>query len=227
MVNNDLTMIGIVLDRSGSMDSVKDETISGFNAFIEEQKKVPGEALWSLLQFNDKMQWHTELKSLDTATKLSEKNYQPSGYTALYDAIGTMIDKTGAALAALPEDKRPGKVLIAIMTDGAENASKEYVTRNQVIHRGLPGNYGYGMSGLSFIDSVNPGQRVADMIKHQTYKYGWTFVFLGCDEKSVLDAKQNLGIVYSAAYDQTKTSEAIGNLSARVGTYRSTGKYTG
>jgi hypothetical protein len=90
--------------------------------------------------------------------------YSPNGCTAMNDGIGAAIDRIGKWLARMPEEERPSKNLIVIMTDGEENASREYSLK-----------------------------QVKDMIQHQTEKYNWTFVYMGMDITSVTCA-ENLGI---------------------------------
>lgn len=122
----DATEIVIVLDKSGSMDRTRDEAISGFNEFLREQKALPGEAHISMYQFNSKVKCLYEHIPLLEASELTTESFSPAGWTSLYDAIGTAIQKTGERLAALPEEERPNKVMLAIITDGQENTSSEY-----------------------------------------------------------------------------------------------------
>lgn len=119
----DLTKIVFIIDRSGSMQSVKDDAIGGMNAFIEEQKQQEGEATLSVYQFDDEYETLFENKSIQDAPQL---DLRPRNMTALYDAIGKTINNVGSELAALEEAERPDKVLFVIITDGAENASQEF-----------------------------------------------------------------------------------------------------
>ena len=117
------TDITFILDRSGSMQSIKDDTIGGFNEFLDSQKKLPGECTLSLVQFDDKYEVVYENKPISKAPKLK---LEPHGMTALLDAVGRTINNVGERLSALDEDKRPDSVLMVIITDGQENSSREF-----------------------------------------------------------------------------------------------------
>ncbi len=155
-MKDDLTDITIVLDRSGSMASVREDTIGGFNSFLEEQKAVSGSATLSLVQFDDRYEVLYEGRRLQDAPLLTAQTFVPRGSTALLDAVGRTIQATGVRLAALPERERPRKVLFVVMTDGEENASREF------------------SSGQIF-----------DMITHQREKYQWEFVFVGANQDAI------------------------------------------
>jgi uncharacterized protein YegL len=123
MPNQNLTEIVMIVDRSGSMVSIKDDAQGGFNAFIEEQKKLPDEARLTLVQFDSEYEMLHEnrpLKDIPAYTLI------PRGNTALLDAIGRTLAAVGERLAKTSEDQRPGKVLVVVITDGQENASTEY-----------------------------------------------------------------------------------------------------
>lgn len=154
-----LTEIVVILDRSGSMNTRRDETITGFNAFVEAQQKGPGEARLTLIQFDDQYEPNYEGKDIREVPQLTLQTYIPRGYTALHDAIGRTILGVGARLAAQPEEVRPEKVLIQVITDGYENASHEY-TRD----------------------------KLKAMIQHQEEQYHWLFTFMGTNQDAVLEA---------------------------------------
>lgn len=163
------TDITIILDRSGSMESVKSDTIGGFNSFLEGQRKVEGEASLSLVQFDDQYEVVYMDRAINSADKLTEATFQPRGMTALYDAVGRTINAVGQRLADLPEAERPDKVLLVIMTDGFENSSKEY-----------------------------NAAKIAEMITHQREVYKWEFMFIGANQDAVLSAKE-IGLPTHAA----------------------------
>ena len=152
----DYTEIAVVLDRSGSMSSIADDTIGGFNEFLKGQKEFPGEAKISLYQFDDVYEPVYEGKDIKEAPELTNKTYKPRGCTALFDAVGKTVNSLGDRLSKLPEEERPNKVVVAIITDGFENASKEF-TR----------------------------ERIKEMLEHQTNVYKWLFVFLGANQDAV------------------------------------------
>ena len=172
---NNETDITVVLDRSGSMASVREDTIGGFNSFLEEQKAVPGFARVSLAQFDDQYEIVYERLSVQDAPALSPRTYVPRGSTALLDAIGRTINAVGARLAALPEDERPGKVLLAVMTDGEENASQEF-----------------------------SGPQIFEMITHQRDTYSWEVVFIGANQDAVLTGA-SYGLPAANALDYAAT----------------------
>lgn len=127
-MKKDYTHIAIVLDRSGSMASCADDTIGGFNTFIEEQKNGQGEASLTLCQFDTVYETVHDAIALKDVPPLK---FEPRGSTALLDAIGRTINDTGAWLKGKPEEERPERVVFVILTDGHENASHEF-TRPQI-----------------------------------------------------------------------------------------------
>ena len=169
MSRDDLCEIVMVLDRSGSMSGCQDATIKGFNEFLEEQKKEPGEASLTLAQFDHEYEVVHDGKPLVDVLPLTSQTFQPRGTTALLDAIGTTINSVGRRLEATAEADRPGKVLFVILTDGIENASREFQCK-----------------------------QVFDMIHHQEDKYNWKFVFIGADQDAIASAA-SLGIKAAAA----------------------------
>lgn len=151
-----LTDITIILDRSGSMSSVATDTIGGFNRFLADQKSAPGEAMLSLNQFDHEYEAVYRAIDIKSAPDLTASTFVPCGNTALLDAIGRGIVETGKRLGDLADDQKPEHVIFVILTDGHENASKEF-TR----------------------------QKIFDSIKHQTEKYNWKFLFLGANQDAI------------------------------------------
>lgn len=123
MTNSQRTLIAVLLDRSGSMESIRSDTEGGFNAFIDEQGKQPGEASVTLAQFDTEYEVVYANRPIADVPRLE---LQPRGGTALYDGVGRLITDVGAELAARPEDERPGTVIVLVMTDGHENSSREW-----------------------------------------------------------------------------------------------------
>ncbi len=154
-MNPDLTEIAFVLDRSGSMETMKAEAIGGFNHFISEQKKESGQVRFTLVLFDNLYEVPIDHVPLDKVPPLNGDTYTPRGSTALLDAMGRTIDEIGQRLAKTPEEQRPSKVIIACMTDGFENASRQY-----------------------------SNEQISAMIEHQRTKYSWEFVFLGATIES-------------------------------------------
>lgn len=123
MTNPDLTYIQAIIDRSGSMQSIRSDAEGGFNAFIEDQRELPGQCRVSLAQFDDKYEVVYHDLPIDQVPPLA---IVPRGSTAMLDAIGRTVNELGARLAALSEDQRPGTVIVGIVTDGLENSSREF-----------------------------------------------------------------------------------------------------
>jgi uncharacterized protein YegL len=122
-MRRDLTDITVVLDRSGSMEACRAEAQGGLNAFVEKQKAEPGEANFTLVQFDNEYECvHAGVPIKD----VPELTLVPRGMTALHDALGRAINETGTRLAASAEDERPELVVFVVVTDGEENSSHEF-----------------------------------------------------------------------------------------------------
>ena len=172
MTDKNLTEIVTIIDRSGSMESLKTETISGFNNFVQEQKKIAGKVNFTLVQFDDQYQIDYSGADINDIKPLDESSYVPRGMTALLDAVGKTIITVGERLAELEEDQRPGQIIFLIITDGHENHSQEY-----------------------------RADKIKEMVKHQTDKYNWTFIFMGGGNiESQVDQGKNIGIADSYGY---------------------------
>lgn len=123
MSNPTRRLVAVVLDRSGSMQSVKADTEGGLKAFLAAQHDTPGQTTVSLYQFNTEYEAVYENLPLGA---VPEFELHPRGGTALLDAIGRTIAAVKAQIKATPEDDRPGEVILVILTDGEENSSREY-----------------------------------------------------------------------------------------------------
>jgi hypothetical protein len=131
-MRNDYTHITLVLDRSGSMSSIKDAAEEAFNGYIDAQRQLPGVCTVTVRQFDDQHDVVVDHKPIAECPRIT---LQPRGSTALLDAVGRGIHATGATLAAIPESERPATVVFVIQTDGLENASVEFTVPmiNQMI----------------------------------------------------------------------------------------------
>ncbi len=178
-MNPNLTDISIVLDRSNSMAQVLESTITGFNTFINEQKKVPGECLVSLVQFDHEYENLYSGRPVQEVPRLDSMTYVPRGNTALLGAIGRTIGETGRRLEKLKESERPGKVIIVVITDGEENASQSHEWSRP-----------YSQTNIRHT------------ISHQTERYQWQFVFIGANQDAITSA-QDMGISRSNAINYT------------------------
>lgn len=117
------THIALLIDRSGSMISIKDDMEGGLESFIQKQKALDGECTLSVVQFDDQYEKIINFKDIKEVDKIV---IEPRGWTALIDAACKFINETGQTLNSLPESKRPEKVLFLIITDGYENSSREF-----------------------------------------------------------------------------------------------------
>ncbi len=158
-MNAQLTEIAFILDRSGSMQSQLEPAISGFNSFLREQQETPGEARFTLVLFDDRYEVPCKAIPIAEVVELDTTTFVPRGSTALLDAIGRTVNELGARLAAMPEKSRPGQVIVAILTDGHENASHDFSLR-----------------------------KVSDLIAQQRDVYKWQFFFLGADQDAIATA---------------------------------------
>lgn len=197
-MKDNLSKIVFILDRSGSMASLTSDTIGGYNSFIEKQKQEPGDALLTTVLFDDKYEILHDNVPIQQIKPLTTKEYYARGMTALLDAIGKTINTVGGNLGAMDEAERPSKVIFVITTDGLENSSHEF-SWNQI----------------------------KDMIKHQTEKYSWQFIFLGANIDSASTA-ESMGInaPFASNYRASAKGSArmFSSVSDAVGSYRSMGK---
>lgn len=186
------TEIVAIIDRSGSMESVKSDAIGGFNNFLEEQKKLPGKATFTLIQFDHEIELKYNGVDISEVQPYTVDTYVPRGMTALYDAIGRGIGEASRRGANR-------KVIVAILTDGHENSSKE-VTR----------------------------QQVSDMISKYENE-GWAFVFLaaGFSQFDAEHMAGSIGIKSYHAMGMSFSSEGMSELYERssdaIRSYRKTG----
>jgi len=198
-MRENFTSINVIIDESGSMAKLSQETISGFNKFLADQKALPGEAVLTLCTFNYKPKTVHDFVKLGSVSDLSDNDYIPNGGTALLDAVGTVIESVGQKLHAMPEDEKPSKVLFLIITDGEENLSKEFSKA-----------------------------KVKAMIEHQREKYNWEFVFLGANidsmkEGSAIGVNPQLALNYVPTAAGTKG--LFENISRSTTHYRRHGTY--
>ena len=128
------THLTIILDRTGSMAPIRDDTIGGFNTFLREQKAQPGEATLTLVQFDlqDPYEVLHDFRPIADVPELTAATYVPRASTPLLDTLGRGIGDLAARLAGLADDRRPEHTVFVIVTDGRENASLEF-TRDTVM----------------------------------------------------------------------------------------------
>lgn len=164
-----LTELVFILDRSGSMSGLENDTIGGFNSMISKQKNEEGEAVISTVLFDDKEVVLHDRVPIKKVEPMNEQQYFVRGCTALLDAIGGSIHHIGNVHKYAREDDRPEKTLFIITTDGMENSSIRY-------------SY----------------EKVRKMVERQKKKYGWEFLFLGANIDAI-DVAGRFGIHPSRA----------------------------
>ncbi len=125
-MKKDLTELVFILDKSGSMSDLVKDTVGGYNSLLKQNREAPGEALVSTVLFDHRVEVLHDRVPIDQVKPLTEKDYVPSGCTALLDAVGGAIRYHERVQKILPEEYRPEHTLFCITTDGLENASKRY-----------------------------------------------------------------------------------------------------
>ena len=123
---NNIVDVVFILDRSGSMGGLESDTIGGFNSMLEKQRKIEGKAFITTVLFDDQYELLHDRVNIAKVNNITEKEYFVRGSTALLDAIGKTIAKEKAIQDTLGKNEKADKVLFVIITDGLENASREY-----------------------------------------------------------------------------------------------------
>ena len=178
-MKNNITEIVFILDRSGSMSGFEADTIGGFNATIEKQKEQDGKVYVSTVLFDNESEVIHDRVDINEIKRMTRRDYQVRGCTALLDAIGGAIHHIGNIHKyARPEDV-PEHTIFIITTDGMENASHRYSS-----------------------------DKVKEMIKRQTEKYGWEFIFLAANIDAV-ETAENIGIRKERAANYRQNKDGI------------------
>lgn len=192
-----LTYLIFVIDRSGSMASIRDDMIGGFNTFIKTQRDAKlGDCKVFAYKFDNIYETMFEGIDLNDVPALDRTNYVPRDMTALYDAVATTIDNIGTRLSAMKEEDRPEKVLVITITDGEENASVKF---NQM--------------------------DVANRIKTQREQFNWDFAYIGANQDSwKVGSGMSYTAGTTMDYDATPagTAYAFNRLCASTSNYRGT-----
>jgi hypothetical protein len=188
------TEIICVIDKSGSMSSIWDDTIGGFNAFLKQQQQLADEARLTLNLFDTQHVAVYSCMPINWIQPLTRANYIPNGGTALYDAMGLAIDGVGRRLHHTPEHFRPSKVIFVTLSDGEENSSAIYTA-----------------------------DQIGSMIALQSGKYAWEFLYLGANQNAILNARKiNIPMHNAANYAANRDGirKAFLGASATVASYR-------
>lgn len=183
MTNSDYTALLFIIDRSGSMNLIKEDMEGGINGVLEEQKKLPGEVTVDVAYFDNVVNYDEKFLSLESASI----EIKPRGMTALHDAIVSSTTTFGDALSQLPEEDRPGTVLVIIVTDGQENASRE--------------------ARISDVKKI---------ITQQQDVYGWRFLFLGANQDA-LETGDSFGLSKGSSMTYAATRGGTAMASSFIG----------
>lgn len=170
MTAQDLTYLGLIVDRSGSMTKIRYDAEGGLREFVREQRELPGRLMIGMWEFDD---------VVDEVEDIDHWNLLPRGMTALLDAIGEAVVAIGERLEEMPEDDRPDKVVVVIVTDGLENSSEEW-TRPQVFAR----------------------------VTEQQTRYKWRFVFLAAGQDAI-HAGHSIGLQRANSSNFTATGDGV------------------
>lgn len=195
-MKNDYTHLAVILDRTGSMEAIRDDTIGGFNAFLKQQQAEPGMATLTLVQFDSQDPYEVlhRFKPLGDVPELTRETFVPRASTPLLDAVGRGITDLEHSLSELAEDARPARVVMVIITDGQENASREFRK-----------------------------DQIEQMIREKQAKLDWQFVFLSADLAAIGDATATgFQPAQSLAFDRTAQGNAAAwsSTSDRIADYR-------
>lgn len=195
------TELVFILDKSGSMHGLEQDTIGGFNSMLQKQKELDGECRITTVLFDNRYELLHDRLDIQAVSPMTEKEYQAGGATALLDAIGRTVQKLVSVQKNTAKEYRADRVLFVIITDGQENASQEYSS-----------------------------DKVKGMIQLEKEKYGWEFVFLGANIDAVETAGQ-LGISRDRAVDYVPdgagTALNFQMMSETVAAFRETGAVPG
>ena len=172
-MKNNLTELVFIIDRSGSMAGFESDTVGGFNSMIEKQRKGEGEVYVSTVLFDNYSEVIHDRVSIQEIKPMTTAEYNVGGCTALLDAVGGAIHHIGNVHKYTRKEDVPEHTIFVITTDGMENASHSFSS-----------------------------QRVKEMIKRQTEKYGWEFIFV------------------AANIDAIETADRIGIRRERAANYR-------
>ena len=180
-MKKNLTELVFILDRSGSMFGLEEDTVGGFNAMLDRQRGEEGEALVSTVLFSSGSEVIHDRVDIRSIAPMTRKQYAVGGSTALLDAIGDAVHHIGNVHKYAREEDRPGRTLFVIMTDGMENASRRYTAA-----------------------------RVREMIEHRKADCGWEFLFLGANIDAVeTAARMGIGADRTANYHSDHQGTAL------------------
>lgn len=196
------TQVTFVLDSSGSMESIEDDTKGGFNIFLKEQQEEEGTATVTLYDFNTTVDLVYMARPIEEAPTLDNDNYSPSGRTALHDAIARAVEETGDLIEGLGPHDQPDNVIVVVLTDGKENASE------------------------------TSQETVRQRVEQRREEDDWEFLFIGANQDAALtasgmgmDPDHSLNMADSgegtrAAYESTSERISTARQEGRTGGFR-------
>lgn len=191
-MKENLTELVFVLDKSGSMAGLENDTVGGFNTLLQKQKVLDGEANVTTVLFNTTDTMLYFRKNIQFVTEMTTEDFVVGGGTALLDSFGNMIDLIGKALSDTKEEDRPSKVIFVIMTDGEENSSQKY--------------------------SVS---QIKQMVERQRQQYSWEFVFLGANIDAISTAESyGMNAQHACSIFVGSYIESFGSIDNAVSSYR-------
>lgn len=195
MTNN--ALIAVILDRSGSMENIREDTIGGFNCFLQEQRKVPGNCLFTLVQFDTVYEIVSHNIPLADAQPLTRDTFVPRGGTALLDAMGRTLNTLEQDLTELERaGNKPDKIYFVVITDGEENQSSEF-NRDQVFK----------------------------MIADRRQNSAWEFIFLASNQDAIQSGTgYGFAAASSMTYNDSGTRGCYGTVSNNIASSRATGQ---
>jgi hypothetical protein len=192
-MKQDMTEIVVLLNKQGDTSKIIDDTINGYNRFIDEQKKLPGEAVLTTIFFDHSNQLIHDRVDIKQAKNVTRKNYMGGKRAALCETIINAINDVGTKLDQVQENDKPAKVVFAIFTDGPDNASIN-----------------------------NPIDKVKKMVTQQRNTYNWEFLFFAANIDAG-HYGGSLGLVRTCNYGEENIADAINHASRAIGNYRKTG----
>lgn len=194
VLNNNITELVFILDRSGSMSGLEGDTIGGFNSLIEKQKKQDGECFVTTVLFDNELETIHDREELSEIKPMTEDDYTVLGCTALIDAIGSTIEHIERIHKYARAEDVPEHTMFVIMTDGMENSSRKYSSK-----------------------------KVKKMIERRKEADSWEFLFIGANIDAVETAADfGIGRERAVNYhaDRKGTSVVYETVAKAVGAVR-------
>lgn len=188
-MKKNLTELVFIIDRSGSMSGFEKDTIGGINSTLEKQREVEGECLVSTVLFNNESKVIHDRVPIENIKPMTEEDYTASGYTALLDAVGGAIRHIGNVHKYARKEDVPEKTIFVITTDGMENASR-----------------------------IHNRDSVREMIKRQTERHGWEFIFLGANIDAA-ETADSIGIRKERSANYCQSKEGFSNCYEAIESY--------